>query len=137
MTTITTLVSIRHHSKPYMVKCRSPVGWHENGETHIIKPELSREAMVTIFQIRSNLLTTHYVNLFKIIKKVRFVAHELESTKKLSKIHSILRVPNLNHSRISIVKVRWESKRGPEFTWEREDQMRAKYPLLFTEGTSK
>ncbi|GJZ69260.1 putative reverse transcriptase domain-containing protein [Tanacetum coccineum] len=27
----------------------------------------------------------------------------------------------LNHSRISIVKVRWNSKRGPEFMWERED----------------
>ncbi|GJV30750.1 putative reverse transcriptase domain-containing protein, partial [Tanacetum coccineum] len=34
-------------------------------------------------------------------------------------------------SRIPIVKVRWNSKRGPEFTWEREDQIRAKYPHLF------
>ena len=41
----------------------------------------------------------------------------------------------LKRSRIPIVKVRWESKRGPEFTWEREDQMRAKYPQLFAEGT--
>jgi hypothetical protein len=41
-------------------------------------------------------------------------------------------------SRIPIVKVRWESKRGPEFTWEREDQMKLKYPHLFetTAGTS-
>ncbi|GJV31217.1 putative reverse transcriptase domain-containing protein [Tanacetum coccineum] len=29
----------------------------------------------------------------------------------------------LKHSRIAIVKVRWNSKRDPEFTWEREDQM--------------
>ncbi|GKF93838.1 hypothetical protein Tco_0283538, partial [Tanacetum coccineum] len=29
----------------------------------------------------------------------------------------------LKCSRIAIVKVRWNSKRGPEFTWEREDQM--------------
>ncbi|GKG10758.1 hypothetical protein Tco_0342158, partial [Tanacetum coccineum] len=29
----------------------------------------------------------------------------------------------LKRSRIAIVKVRWNSKRGPEFTWEREDQM--------------
>nr|GEZ45178.1 reverse transcriptase domain-containing protein [Tanacetum cinerariifolium] len=28
----------------------------------------------------------------------------------------------LKRSRISIVKVRWNSKRGPEFTWEREDR---------------
>ncbi|GJS78394.1 hypothetical protein Tco_0728275 [Tanacetum coccineum] len=38
----------------------------------------------------------------------------------------------LKRSRISIVKVRWNSKRGPEFTWEREDQMRLKYPHLFS-----
>ncbi|GKC32170.1 hypothetical protein Tco_1039464 [Tanacetum coccineum] len=35
-------------------------------------------------------------------------------------------------SRIAIVKVRWNSKRGPKFTWEREDQMRLKYPHLFS-----
>ncbi|GKC51722.1 hypothetical protein Tco_1074467, partial [Tanacetum coccineum] len=29
-------------------------------------------------------------------------------------------------------KVRWNSKRGPEFTWEREDQFRKKYPHLFS-----
>ncbi|GJY82593.1 putative reverse transcriptase domain-containing protein [Tanacetum coccineum] len=32
----------------------------------------------------------------------------------------------LKRSRIAIVKVRWNSKRGPEFTWEREDQMKLK-----------
>ncbi|KAJ0800996.1 putative nucleotidyltransferase, Ribonuclease H [Helianthus annuus] len=37
----------------------------------------------------------------------------------------------LKGKRIKLVKVRWESKRGPEFTWEREDQMKAKYPHLF------
>ncbi|GJX95132.1 putative reverse transcriptase domain-containing protein [Tanacetum coccineum] len=35
-------------------------------------------------------------------------------------------------SRIPIVKVCWNSKRGPEFTWEREDQMQKKYPYLFS-----
>ncbi|GKD73492.1 putative reverse transcriptase domain-containing protein [Tanacetum coccineum] len=32
-------------------------------------------------------------------------------------------VKHLKQSRIPIVKVRWYSRRGPEFTWEREDQM--------------
>nr|GEX30133.1 hypothetical protein [Tanacetum cinerariifolium] len=32
----------------------------------------------------------------------------------------------LKRSRIAIVKVRWNSKRGPEFTWERKDQMKLK-----------
>ncbi|GJY42946.1 putative reverse transcriptase domain-containing protein [Tanacetum coccineum] len=39
----------------------------------------------------------------------------------------------LKRSRIAIVKVRWNSKRGPEFTWEHEDQMKLKYPHLFSD----
>ncbi|GJV83031.1 putative reverse transcriptase domain-containing protein [Tanacetum coccineum] len=38
----------------------------------------------------------------------------------------------LKRSRIAIVNVWWNSKRGPEFTWEREDQMKIKYPHLFS-----
>ncbi|GJT61802.1 reverse transcriptase domain-containing protein [Tanacetum coccineum] len=41
-------------------------------------------------------------------------------------------VKQLRRSRIPIIKVRWNSRRGPEFTWEREDQFRKKYPHLFT-----
>ncbi|GKC42926.1 putative reverse transcriptase domain-containing protein, partial [Tanacetum coccineum] len=36
-------------------------------------------------------------------------------------------VKQLRRSRVLIVKVRWNSKRGPEFTWEREDQFKKKY----------
>ncbi|GJS46508.1 putative reverse transcriptase domain-containing protein [Tanacetum coccineum] len=42
----------------------------------------------------------------------------------------------LKRSRITIVKVRWNSKRGPKFTWEREDQMKLKYPHLFSDVSS-
>ncbi|GKA58736.1 putative reverse transcriptase domain-containing protein [Tanacetum coccineum] len=42
----------------------------------------------------------------------------------------------LKRSRIAIVKVRWNSKRGPEFTWECEDQMKLKYPHLFSASSS-
>ncbi|GJU96918.1 putative reverse transcriptase domain-containing protein [Tanacetum coccineum] len=45
-------------------------------------------------------------------------------------------VKRLKQSRIPIVKVRWNSQRGPEFTWEREDQIKKKYPHLFTKNTS-
>ncbi|GJT35060.1 putative reverse transcriptase domain-containing protein [Tanacetum coccineum] len=38
----------------------------------------------------------------------------------------------LKRSRIPLIKVRWNSKRGPEFTWEREDQFKKKFPHLFT-----
>nr|GEV09591.1 putative reverse transcriptase domain-containing protein [Tanacetum cinerariifolium] len=41
-------------------------------------------------------------------------------------------VKRLNQSPIPIIKVQWNSRRGPEFTWEREDQFRKKYPQLFT-----
>ncbi|GKA39550.1 putative reverse transcriptase domain-containing protein [Tanacetum coccineum] len=41
-------------------------------------------------------------------------------------------VKRLKQSRIPIVKVHWNSKRGLEFTWEREDQIQKKYPHFFT-----
>nr|GEZ96134.1 putative reverse transcriptase domain-containing protein [Tanacetum cinerariifolium] len=44
-------------------------------------------------------------------------------------------VKRLKRSRIPLVKVRWNSKRGPKFTWEREDQFRKKYPHLFARTT--
>nr|GEV37370.1 putative reverse transcriptase domain-containing protein [Tanacetum cinerariifolium] len=44
-------------------------------------------------------------------------------------------VKRLKQSHILIVKVRWNSRRGPEFTWEREDQMQKKYPHLFPNYT--
>ncbi|GJT87452.1 putative reverse transcriptase domain-containing protein [Tanacetum coccineum] len=37
-------------------------------------------------------------------------------------------VKSLKRSRIPLVKVCWNSKRGPEFTWEREVYMKSKYP---------
>ncbi|KAD4585763.1 hypothetical protein E3N88_23364 [Mikania micrantha] len=45
-------------------------------------------------------------------------------------------VKQLKQSKIPIVKVQWNSKRGPEFTGEREDQMMRKYPHLFKQTTS-
>ncbi|GKA37083.1 putative reverse transcriptase domain-containing protein [Tanacetum coccineum] len=45
-------------------------------------------------------------------------------------------VKQLRRSRVLIFKVRWNSRRGPEFTWEHEDQFRKKYPHLFTKTSS-
>ncbi|GJS95082.1 hypothetical protein Tco_0802050 [Tanacetum coccineum] len=42
----------------------------------------------------------------------------------------------LKRSKIAIVKVQWNSKHGPEFTWEHEDQMKLKYPHLFSDVSS-
>ncbi|GJZ63596.1 putative reverse transcriptase domain-containing protein [Tanacetum coccineum] len=41
-------------------------------------------------------------------------------------------IKQLKRIRIPIIKVRWNSKRGPEFTQECEDQFKQKYPRLFT-----
>ncbi|GKA16654.1 putative reverse transcriptase domain-containing protein [Tanacetum coccineum] len=41
-------------------------------------------------------------------------------------------VKQLKQSRIPIVKVRWNSRRGPEYTWEQEDFFKRNYPHLFS-----
>nr|GEY06481.1 putative reverse transcriptase domain-containing protein [Tanacetum cinerariifolium] len=46
------------------------------------------------------------------------------------------KVKRLKQRRIPIIKVRWNSMRGLEFTWEREDQFKKKYPHLFTNHAS-
>ncbi|GKA55696.1 hypothetical protein Tco_1528964 [Tanacetum coccineum] len=45
-------------------------------------------------------------------------------------------VKQLKRSRIPIIKVRWNARRGPEYTWEREDQFKSKYPHLFSHPQS-
>ncbi|GJS44850.1 putative reverse transcriptase domain-containing protein [Tanacetum coccineum] len=45
-------------------------------------------------------------------------------------------IKRLKRSRIPLVKVRWNSRRGSEFTWEREDSFKQKYPQLFTNRVS-
>ncbi|GKC60529.1 hypothetical protein Tco_1088127 [Tanacetum coccineum] len=46
------------------------------------------------------------------------------------------KVKQLKRSRKPIVKVRWNARRGPEYTWERGDQFREKYPHIFTNPRS-
>ncbi|GKB15698.1 hypothetical protein Tco_0849621 [Tanacetum coccineum] len=42
-------------------------------------------------------------------------------------------VKNLKRRRIPLVKVRWNSQKRAEYTWEREDKFWKKYPHLFSE----
>nr|GEY80348.1 putative reverse transcriptase domain-containing protein [Tanacetum cinerariifolium] len=60
--------------------------------------------------------------------KLRFVEEPVEIMDK--------EIKRLRQSRILIIKVKWNSKRGPEFTWEREDQFKQKYPHLVTNRAS-
>ncbi|GJV50294.1 putative reverse transcriptase domain-containing protein [Tanacetum coccineum] len=59
----------------------------------------------------------------KVDKTLRFVEEPVEIMDH--------KIKNLKWSKISLVKVRWNSNRGPEFTWEREYYMKSKYPQLF------
>ncbi|KAK1415183.1 hypothetical protein QVD17_30955 [Tagetes erecta] len=61
-------------------------------------------------------------------EKLRFIEEPVEIMDR--------EVKTLKHSKIPIVRIRWNSKRGPEHTWEREDQMMKKYPHLFKKTTS-
>nr|GEW60824.1 hypothetical protein [Tanacetum cinerariifolium] len=62
---------------------------------------------------------------FRVDAKVNFVEEPVEILDREFK--------KLKLSRIAIVKVRWNSELGPDFMWEREDQMKLKYPYLFSD----
>ncbi|GJU29941.1 putative reverse transcriptase domain-containing protein [Tanacetum coccineum] len=92
----------------------------------------------------SNVHSTFYVsNLKKCLSNESLVIlmKELRLDDKLNFVEEQIvimdrKVKRLRQSRIPIIKVRWNSKRGQEFTWEREDQIRAKpasptYPLAY------
>ncbi|GKD74634.1 hypothetical protein Tco_1332916 [Tanacetum coccineum] len=56
----------------------------------------------------------------KVDKTLRFVEEPVEIMDR--------EIKKLKRRKIALVKVRWNSKRGPEFTWEHEDHIRIKYP---------
>ncbi|GJW84288.1 hypothetical protein Tco_0157433, partial [Tanacetum coccineum] len=45
-------------------------------------------------------------------------------------------IKKLKRTWIPLVKVRWNSRRGLEFTWEHDDSFKQKYPQLFTNRAS-
>ncbi|GJX11125.1 putative reverse transcriptase domain-containing protein [Tanacetum coccineum] len=83
--------------------------------------------------------TFHVLNLKKCLAEGDVVVpmEEIQLDDKLHMIEEPVEivdreVKRLKQSRIPIVKVCWNSQRGPEFTWESEDQIKKKYPHLFT-----
>nr|GEV65593.1 putative reverse transcriptase domain-containing protein [Tanacetum cinerariifolium] len=87
--------------------------------------------------------TFHVSNLKKCLSDESLVIllDEIHIDDKLHFIEELLEimdheVKRLKQSRILVIKVRWNSRRGPEFTWEREDQFKKKYLHLFTNRAS-
>nr|GFC46132.1 putative reverse transcriptase domain-containing protein [Tanacetum cinerariifolium] len=88
--------------------------------------------------------TFHVSNIKKCLAKGNIVApmDEIQLDDKLHMIEEQMEVVNrevkrLKKSRIPIVIVHWNSQRGPKFTWEREDQIKKKYPHLLTSKTKR
>ncbi|GJS85365.1 putative reverse transcriptase domain-containing protein [Tanacetum coccineum] len=96
-------------------------------------------------------LAPRFVRPFEYIKRISLVAYrirlpeelneEIQVDAKLNFVEEPVEIlkrefKKLKRSRIPIVKVRWNSKQGPKFTWEREDQMKLKYPHLFSASDS-
>ncbi|GJU72263.1 hypothetical protein Tco_1263668 [Tanacetum coccineum] len=83
----------------------------------------------------------HFLNLKKCLADENFVI-PLGKIKVDDKLHFIeepveivdREVKQLKQSRILIVKVCWDSRRGPEFIWECEDQFKNKYPHHFVKN---
>nr|GEX85625.1 hypothetical protein [Tanacetum cinerariifolium] len=64
----------------------------------------------------------------KVDESLRFVKEAIEIVER--------DVKKLKRQRIPLVKVRWNSPQGAEYTWEREDQFKTKYPHLFASTSS-
>ncbi|GJZ97519.1 putative reverse transcriptase domain-containing protein [Tanacetum coccineum] len=139
------LLAARSRQKSYADKRLKPLEF-EVGDMVLLKVSPWKGAVR--FGKRKK-LSLRYIEPFRILARVGPVAYTLELPEKLKGIHSTFHVSNLKkclaevevvdrevkrlkQSRIPIVKVRWNSQRGTEFTWEREDQIKKKHPHLFT-----
>nr|GEY65732.1 putative reverse transcriptase domain-containing protein [Tanacetum cinerariifolium] len=121
----------------YGRNCRSRVCWAEKSYADVRRKPL--EFQVGDKQLSRVHRTFHVSNLKKCLsdEPLAIMLDEIHIDDKLHFVKEPVEIMDqefkrLKQSRISIIKVRWNCRRGPKFTWEREDQFRKKYPHLFT-----
>ncbi|GJU11910.1 putative reverse transcriptase domain-containing protein [Tanacetum coccineum] len=127
----------------YGRKCRSPVLWAKIRGSRLIGPEMVQVTTDKVVQIKERLKAARdrqksYANNQR--KPLEFAVGD-QVLLKVSPWKGVVRFGKkgklasrrLKRSRIPIVKVWWNLKRGPEFSWERKDHMKVKYPKLFGE----
>ncbi|GKA04229.1 putative reverse transcriptase domain-containing protein [Tanacetum coccineum] len=119
------LIGARDRQKSYADNQRKPLEFNV-GDNVLLK--LSPWKGVVRFGKKGK-LAPRFVGPFVITKRISPVAYRLRLPQELKEPVDILEceIKKLKRSRIPIVKDRWNSKRGPEFTWEREDQMKPKF----------
>nr|GEY74411.1 putative reverse transcriptase domain-containing protein [Tanacetum cinerariifolium] len=134
----------------YGRKCRSPICWAKVEDSQLTGPEIIIAKVRTIAyrielpkQLSKVYSTFHFSNLKKCLsdKTLAIPLDEIQINDKLQFTEEPVKimdreVKHLKQSCILIVKVCWNSRRGPEFTWEREDQIQKKYPHLFANPVS-
>nr|GEW40355.1 putative reverse transcriptase domain-containing protein [Tanacetum cinerariifolium] len=113
------------------------VAQHEGRHRHLFRDVAYRLELPQQLSRVHN--TFHVSNLKKCLSDESFVI-PLDELRINDKIHFVeepveimdREIKQMKRSHIPIIKVKWNSKRGPEFTWKREDQFKQKYPHIFT-----
>nr|GEY95230.1 putative reverse transcriptase domain-containing protein [Tanacetum cinerariifolium] len=93
----------------YGRKCRSSIMWAEVGEGQLIGSELVQETIEKISQIKDRLKVARDRRKSYVDKRRKPLEFNVEPVEILER-----EFKKLKRSRIVIVKVRWNSKHGPE-----------------------
>nr|GEX03712.1 putative reverse transcriptase domain-containing protein [Tanacetum cinerariifolium] len=131
----------------YGRKFRSPVCWAEVGESQLTGLELIQETTKKIVLIKQRMQSAqdrrkNYTDQkgkpmeFEIGDRFMLKVSPWKGVVRFEPVEIMKReIKRLKRSRIPLVKVCWNSRRGPKFTWEREDSFKKKYTHLFTNRT--
>ncbi|GJV34652.1 hypothetical protein Tco_1395052 [Tanacetum coccineum] len=133
------LKAARDRQKSYADKRRKPLEF-EVGDRVLLKVSPWKGVLRLPEELSSVHDTFHVSNLKKCLAdaNLHVPVNEIKIDTTLRFVEELVEIMdheirNLKRSNIPLVKVHWNSKRGLEFTWEREDHMKSKYPQLFVD----